>query len=84
MGRSLLIQDRELESCGTFTGRIDIFFGSLKAKECPSKYGIRCGPLLGGACFGFSSLVFRLYAAPLLCSSAFPGLCSSCAKIGYY
>jgi hypothetical protein len=84
MGRSLLIQDRELESCGTFMGRVDVFIGSLEAEECPSKYGIRYGPLLGGVCFGFSSLVFRLYTVPLLCSFTFPGLCSSCAKIGYY
>ncbi|MCI38046.1 hypothetical protein A2U01_0059274, partial [Trifolium medium] len=46
MGRSLLIQDRELESCDIFVGRVDVFFGGLEDEECPSKNGIRCGPLL--------------------------------------
>ncbi|PNX60259.1 hypothetical protein L195_g051835, partial [Trifolium pratense] len=34
-------------------GRADVFFGSLEAEECPSMVGNRCGPLLGGAGFGF-------------------------------
>ncbi|PNX89926.1 hypothetical protein L195_g046049, partial [Trifolium pratense] len=30
-------------------GQVDVFFGGLEAEECPSKNGIRCGPLLDGA-----------------------------------
>jgi hypothetical protein len=47
--------------------------GGQDAEECSSKYGIRCEPLLGLVVFGFTSLVFRLYTAPLCCSSAFAG-----------
>ncbi|MCI30117.1 hypothetical protein A2U01_0051326, partial [Trifolium medium] len=46
MGRSLLIQDRELESSSIFMGRVDVLFGGLEAGECRSKNGIRTGPLL--------------------------------------
>ncbi|KAK2402413.1 hypothetical protein QL285_051935 [Trifolium repens] len=53
MGRSLLIRDRKSESTGIFVSRVDVFFGGLEAEECPSKNEIRCGPLLGGVCFGF-------------------------------
>ncbi|MCI37606.1 hypothetical protein A2U01_0058830, partial [Trifolium medium] len=41
MGRSLLIQDRELESSGILMGRVEVFFGGLEAEECPSKNEIR-------------------------------------------
>ncbi|PNX56406.1 hypothetical protein L195_g058191, partial [Trifolium pratense] len=51
MSRSLLIRDRELESSGVIVGRVDALFGGLEAKECPSNFGIRRGPLLGGADF---------------------------------
>jgi hypothetical protein len=57
-------------------------FGGLEAGEGPSKNEIRSEPLLGYVCFWFL-LVFRLYMAPLFCSSVFPSLCSSCAEIGY-
>jgi hypothetical protein len=57
--------------------------GGQDAEECSSKYEIRCEPLLGLIVFGFTLLVFRLYTAPLFCSSAFVGLCSSCAEIDY-
>jgi hypothetical protein len=70
MGRSLLIRDRKSESTGIFVSRVDVFFGGLEAEECPSKNEIRCGPLLGGVCFGFihwcSVYIRHLYfAVPL-------------------
>jgi hypothetical protein len=57
--------------------------GGQDAEECSSKYGIRYEPLLGLVVFGFTSLVFRLYTAPLFCSSAFSSLRSSCATTDY-
>jgi hypothetical protein len=55
----------------------------LEADECSFKYEIRSEPILGGVWFLHFSLVFRLYMAPLLYSSVFTDLCSSCAVIGY-
>ncbi|MCI41868.1 hypothetical protein A2U01_0063102, partial [Trifolium medium] len=52
MGQSLLIRDRELESSGFFSGRVDICSGGLKAYECLSKNEIRIRPLLGSVYFG--------------------------------
>jgi hypothetical protein len=67
IGRTLLIRVRGLVSSSVFMGRIDVFFGGLKADECLSKNEIRIRPLLGGYVMVFS-LVFNLYTTHLLCS----------------
>jgi hypothetical protein len=81
MGRSLLIRERELEASGIFMGQVD---GLWWSGDCgmSSKNAIRSVLLLGQVCFWLYLLVFRLYTAPY-CSSAFPGLYSSCAETGY-
>jgi ATP-dependent Zn protease len=41
MGRSLLIRDQKLVFSCVFIGRLDVFFGGLKAEECLFKNEIR-------------------------------------------
>jgi hypothetical protein len=50
-GRTFFIRVRELVFSDISTGWIGVFFGSLIAEECLSKYEIRNRPLLGGVCF---------------------------------
>jgi hypothetical protein len=61
--------------------RLMMFFGGLEAEGCLSKNGTRSKPR---QCLflAFFSLVFRLLA-PLFCSSAFLGFCSSCADTDF-
>jgi hypothetical protein len=61
MGQSLLIRDRELEPCGIFSGRVDVWSGGVEVEDCLSKNEIRSGHFLGGICFGNLIGIYSAY-----------------------
>jgi hypothetical protein len=48
MGRTLLLQNRELLSSNNSLGYVDIFSGGLEPKVCLPDYAIRRSPRFGG------------------------------------